>query len=188
MNKINKVLVVLVIVLSILVLALSGYIIYDKVLNKKNNNQSDILEQTKYNNWTDYILNSDIQEITINRTRAAVKENEEDISKKTTISKEKLKEIFTKLKKYNLVKKYTLGMGIADGDILSITYKKDNVDYIFEIPNGYIFVETIDDSELLNIIEDDQYTVENEELSSENGSFYVYKYDYDNSIFDSYFD
>lgn len=65
MNK-NTVLIVLVVILSLLVIGLSGYIVYDKVLNK-DSNIIDNGDNTVNNDWHSYVQYSFGDEVIISK-------------------------------------------------------------------------------------------------------------------------
>ena len=150
------------------------------------NNGDKLAEDIELPEWMEYILKQENVNANIERTRIAVNDGDEDINKSASISKENLKEILNELSTSEIIKKYSLGMGYTDGDILKITYVKNNNTYTLSIYNNII--EKSSDSELNNLIEKSIEKTANEELKNEEGSFYVYTFDVEiNKIYDKYF-
>lgn len=189
---------ILIAVLVIVLLAVVGFevIYFVKPFDKKDNNEStnnennenqEVLtqeENNNYANWMNYLLDQNITSITLERIPL------EGEKKTAPLINDNLNDIFSKLTNYQLIKRYYEGAGMADGDILTITYTKDDISYEVKITNGILWADSdsLKDDELRNILEESEYITENEELKDKDGAFYNYVFDnYDNTIFDEYF-
>ncbi len=157
--------------------------------NQNSNNNNDNQPGTTITTWYDYILSQDITSIKLKRTRVAMSADEEDINKEVTITKKDLTTILGKLNQLTLVKRYSIGMGIADGDTLTIKYNKEGSGYTLSIPNGVIFTEQLNDTKLKKLLEDNITNIKDEQYKNQNGSFCIYEFDGEYSpIYDSYFE
>ena len=187
---------ILIVVLVIVLLAVVGYevIYFVKPFDKKNNNAAPNNENQEvltpeennnnYANWMNYLLDQNITSIILERIPL---EGEKETA---PLINDNLSDIFSKLNNYQLIKRYYEGAGIADGDILTIAYTKDDISYEVKITNGILWADSdsLKDDELRNILEESEYITENEELKDKDGAFYNYVFDnYDNTIFDEYF-
>ena len=187
---------ILIVVLVIVLLAVVGYevIYFVKPFDKKNNNAAPNNENQEvltpeennnnYANWMNYLLDQNITSIILERFP------QEGERLTTQLINDDLNDIFSKLNNYQLIKHYYEGAGIADGDILTIAYTKDDISYEVKITNGILWADSdsLKDDELRNILEESEYITENEELKDKDGAFYNYVFDnYDNTIFDEYF-
>ena len=187
---------ILIVVLVIVLLAVVGYevIYFVKPFDKKNNNAAPNNENQEvltpeennnnYANWMNYLLDQNITSIILERIPL---EGEKETAPLINYN---LSDIFSKLNNYQLIKRYYEGAGIADGDILTIAYTKDDISYEVKITNGILWADSdsLKDDELRNILEESEYITENEELKDKDGAFYNYVFDnYDNTIFDEYF-
>lgn len=202
MVKNNKGLYVIIAILLVLVMALVGYIVYDKVNNKdelENKNQSidndkndskddnkDINTPVSYDNWMDYVISADINEIDVNY---CVFMKEENIWKRESvkITKDDLSKIFDEMKKSTLTKDYTGGYGGPCNESLDIKYCSENNDYTLSIMY-YSFIDPMNkenDPNVLSYLKNSNYTVENytDNMDPEK-SQHVYEYNYDNKIVD----
>ena len=203
MEKKNTGLVVLVIILSLLVLGLGGYIVYDKLLSENNeeipkdennnkivedNVENEMQQNTSFNsNWINYLLSTHILEAKISRLRSVDLGDDYDLNKTVTISMNDLKNILTDLEDNKLIKTYSNGRGGPDKDHLTIKYEYNEKIYKFEIFYGSISVTSLDE-ELKNILNDNNYEEKDLQYKDVDGSFYFYDIDnYSDSIFDSYF-
>ena len=199
MGKNNKRLYVIIAVLLVLVMVLGGYIVYDKVNNKdelENKNQSigndkndskDINTPVSYDNWMDYVISADINEIDVNY---CVFMKEENIWKRESvkITKNDLSKIFDEMKKSTLTKDYTGGYGGPCNESLDIKYRSENNDYTLSIMY-YSFIDPMNkenDPNVLSYLKNSNYTIENytDNMDPEK-SQHVYKYNYDNKIVDN---
>lgn len=199
MGKNNKRLYVIIAVLLVLVMVLGGYIVYDKVNNKdelENKNQSigndkndskDINTPVSYDNWMDYVISADINEIDVNY---CVFMKEENIWKRESvkITKNDLSKIFDEMKKSTLTKDYTGGYGGPCNESLDIKYHSENKDYTLSIMY-YSFIDPMNkenDPNVLSYLKNSNYTIENytDNMDPEK-SQHVYKYNYDNKIVDN---
>ena len=208
-NGIIALLVVLVIILAVLcVLFATGTISFknneidntkninqqiNEIDNMKNDNQNIIdnseSQSTSYSTWMNYILDQNITNIIINRSRYADNPKDE-YNAKVNITTEQLKNIFSKLMNYNLVKYYLQGSGFTYGDILTISYSVNGTNYDVKIANGQLWADSVNlkDNNLLNALENSNHTVRNEDVKDMEGAYFNYSFQgYDNSIFDEYF-
>ena len=186
---------ILVALLIMALLAIVGFevIYFVKPFDKKDNNETtnnenqEVLtpeENNNYANWMNYILDQNITSIILERIPL------EGEKKTAKLINDNLSDIFSKLTNYQLIKRYYEGAGMADGDILTITYTKDDISYEVKITNGILWADSdsLKDSELRNILEESEYTTENEELKDKDGALYNYVFDnYDSTILDEFF-
>lgn len=137
--------------------------------------------------WIAYLLEQNIEEIKITRERSSDLGDSVDLDKSTIITKNELKELLDNLKNNKLFKTWSDGMGGPIRDRLSVMYKKNNQTYEFQIYYGSLIVDKLDDEFKLEL-EKNKYEEKNTEYSNIDGAFYVYEIDnYDESIFDKYF-
>ena len=137
--------------------------------------------------WIAYLLEQNIEEIKITRERSIDLGDSVDLDKSTIITKNELKELLDNLKNNKLFKTWSEGMGGPIRDRLSVMYKKNNQTYEFQIYYGSLIVDKLDDEFKLEL-EKNKCEEKNTEYSNIDGAFYVYEIDnYDESIFDKYF-
>jgi len=171
---------IIIILVTLLVLGSGMYLIYEKT-NKK---QSD----DNLANWMTYLLEADIQEISVTKSLSTLFGAEEDYYEKVTLTKAELKVIFNELSNYNLEKVYSGGIGCAGNDLtFTISYLVDDNLYKFQIVRGGYVLENKDDLELLQLFNANNYPTRGEhEINS-----YYFKYTADesfHSIFEGYLD
>lgn len=206
-HKNNKGLYVIIAVLCILVLLLLGYIIYDKVLkndigvnnndtNKDNTNinQDDAngtVNTSSYNNWIDYIMNTDINSIKLNY---CVEDSLSDVgipTKKTVdITKNDLNRIFVEMKRGTIYKNYYGGLGGPCMKSIDIDYATNNGQYELRL----ILYRLIDpsitkDQKIISYLENANYTIKkyNEDIDL-NTEPYMFEYIYNEEIVDTIVD
>lgn len=185
-------------ILLIILIAVIAYIViyltkpFDK--NKNGNNGNTPAENTPVENqnetattkpaWMTYLQTQNITNITLERFPL------EGEKKTATLTKDDLNNIFSKLANYQLIKRYYEGAGVADGDILTIAYTKDDNSYEVKITNGILWAGDVSlkDEGLRNALEESEHTIENEELKDKDGTFYNFVFgNYDKAILDEYF-
>lgn len=183
------------VLILLLIVVLAGVVVFDvmylpKMLGKNNSGSGSEtpapVEETtvEYAPWMNYLLEQNITGITIERLPL------EGEKKTVILVNDNLRDVFTKLADYSLIKRYYEGAGVADGDTLMITYTKEEGNYEVKITNGILWADTsnLKDEELRNILEQGEHTTENEELKDKEGAFYSYVFNgYDTSILDEYF-
>ena len=195
-NGIIALLVVIIIVLlTLVVLFATGTISFkhgEANTNENNNqqtNESNDAQTNNYATWMNYILNQNIVNINIDRSRYA-EDPKDEYHGKVDLTTEQLKNIFSKLMNYNLVKYYLQGSGFTFGDILTISYSSNGTNYDVKIANGQLWADegSLKDNNLLNALENSSHTTENEDVKNMEGAFFNYRFQgYDNSILDEYF-
>ena len=183
----KKIIIALTIIFLLILITFFSF----KALNKNNKNQqkNDSQEQNETlidKKWMEYISGTNVTNITI--TRTSITDDNKQINQSKNIPKKDLSKIIEELSKYNLIKEYGVEVGFIEGEMLTITYKKNKEEYNLSLANGYIFIETIGDSNLLTTLENTVYAIEKEELKDTDLISYAFKYNYDTSIFDSYFE
>ncbi len=200
----NSNVIIVIFILIIIIVGLVVYIIYNNSQNNRNNqnnssaitdnktsanNQNGNKTSTDITSWNDYILNCDITGVKLKRVKIAMTEGEKDFEKEISLTKSDLKDILNKLNELSIVKRYSIGMGIADGDTLTIDYNSDGGNYSLSIPNGIIFTETLKDAKLKELLEDSVTATEDEQYKGQDGSFFVYEFNGEYStIYDPYFE
>lgn len=162
-------------------------------VDEKVTKEEDIQEVSQYPEWMQYILDSDIESITIykwmNETDKDYKENQNSLYT-VEITKEELEEIFDSMK--NVEYKTVLGMGGVD-DYIKIVYNSNNNHYEFSIMSlGNMFNSDTDDKlnnllrkEIIDFI--NNMTEEDKKLYGENPIPNMIT-NWDNSIIYTYFD
>lgn len=182
---------IIIVLLTIIILITTGII-------KKDNNNKDITNNNKditnndeviQNNidWTEYILSSHILEAKISRIRSKDLGDNVDINKTITIEMSGLKELLSKIKENQLTKVYSLGRGGLQRDTIEISYEKNDNKYEITIINGSIAIDT-NDTTLVEILDKQKYKEENIEYKNQEGSFYYYRIEnYNETIFDKYY-
>jgi len=200
MEKKENMLMVLVIILSIFVIFLSSYLIYDKVLNKDNNvdnntnnnitqnNDENNNLQSQYQDWMEYIINSNINSIEL----SYCKKNDNDLQVGDTINitNTDLNNIFDEMKKGTIYKHYYGAFGGPCMKTITINYTVNEKDHIIRIDDGYnmFSVSSTKDSNLLSYLENTQYTVKGNTDSDLTNAPYTFEYAYDTSIIDKIID
>ena len=191
-------LIIIIIILSVLcVLFATGTISFnlnktkDNEINENVNDKVDdnVSDENNYATWMNYILEQNITNVNIDRSRYADNPDDE-YHAKINLTTEQLKNLFTKLMNYKLVKYYLHGSGFTYGDIITISYSVNNNDYSVQIANGQLWADdvSIKDTNLLNALENSNHIVENEDVKSMEGAYYNYRFQgYDESILDEYF-
>ena len=190
-EKSNKAPVVLIIITILVVAGVTVFLIMyltGKISfgPKPNNNQGNGTTQTeqqgqavKLANWMDYLLEQEIVDIKLTRYVDA------DNTTLVSLNSDQLKEIFTKMKKYSLVKYYSDTEAVAN-DQLEVTYTLDGMAYSFKIlGENFKFDE---DSKIVELFNKSEYNVEDDGHTSRDGEDYNYILkDFDTKIYDDYF-
>ena len=184
----NKILVVLVIILSVLVLVLGGYLFYDKVLSNNDVNGSDV-NNDSYDNWMDYIMNSNINSIQLSY---CIDNNVDDeglpIRNTINITKKDLNRIFNEMKKGTITKKYYGDFAGPCTKSIDVNYISNNTAYQLLINDGYS-IGTIVDPKILSHLENTNYSIEN--IGNETDltkAPYTFEYDYNKAIINEIID
>lgn len=168
-----------IILITLLVFSLGIYVVYDKVKKQTDDNLQ---------NWMTYLLESDIQEISITKTTSIIFGDDDDYHEQVYLTKDELNNIFQKLNNYNLEKIYSGGIGFAGNDLtFSVTYLVDNQLYKFQIIRGGYILGNTKDSELLKLFNANNY-ITHKDYEEDN---YYFKYVIDDdfhSIFEKYLD
>ena len=186
-KKKSKCLIFLIVILSLLVLGLSGYILYDKVLSNKeiptneviNNVPSDnnVIEE-KLPEWVEYLLKQDIKSISYQSGRT--NDNFECESPKS-MTKEQLKKVLEKMTAAKL-KKYD--MGGAGGQCwqgITVKYGSNSLNIFM---GKYLSVDELD-SNILELLEKEDYINEKSTMPT---PWWVFEYNWDTSYIDSLFE
>jgi len=156
-------------------------------INDNNQTNEDNNDEEKESNWVDYLLSRHILDAKVSRIRSKDLGDAEDFNKTETITMDEVKEILSNFKNSKLTKTWSQGRGGPDKDHLTIAYENNDQKYEFEIYYGTIVVDKLDD-ELKNILEQNKYDEKNTEYKNMEGSFYFYSIDnYNETIFDKYF-
>ena len=190
-------LIVIIIILAVLcVLFATGTIGFksNEVTNNANNNTSNETtnnnqQNNNYATWMNYILEQNITNVNIDRSRYADNPADE-YHAKVNLTTEQLKNVFSTLMNYNLVKYYLQGSGFTYGDILTISYSVNGTNYDVKIANGQLWADSVSlkDANLLNALENSNHTVENEDVKNMEGAFFNYRFQgYNESILDEFF-
>ncbi|MBQ2872889.1 MAG: hypothetical protein IJE89_02700 [Bacilli bacterium] len=156
-------------------------------INDNNQTNEENNDEEKESNWVDYLLSRHILDAKVSRIRSKDLGDTEDFSKTETITMDEVNEILSNFKNSKLTKTWSQGRGGPDKDHLTIAYENNDQKYEFEIYYGTIVVDKLDD-ELKNILEQNKYDEKNAEYKNMEGSFYFYSIDnYNETIFDKYF-
>ena len=145
-----------------------------------NNNINDNTTQNENSElpeWADYLLSQNITEITYEDGKV---DDDEICTTPKTMTKEQLKSVLLKMTNSKL-KKYDAG-GFGGQCWNGITVRYDNQK--FEIFMGNIIVIDKNDSNVVSLLEKEQYTLENSTMPD---PLWVYKYDWDTSYIDTIF-
>ena len=193
----------IIIVLIIIVLCLTGYIVYDKVISKDNeqtneptNNTNQITENNQKETWIDYLLSTDINSIEVNYCDLSIdKSLGAERLKSTDITKEELAKILNQLKDETLIKWYLAGTGCG-GCCPSIQVKYSTTYGNFSFTYGhngfYVKQENIvgtsqlsfEDINFLKVIENSDYKVSFVDGGEEQGKLFFSIWKYDKNIFE----
>ena len=151
---------------------------------------NDVQDNNGLTDWMNYLLGQNITEITLSRyTDADGVAGEDTLSNPivVTLTTEQLENIFTQMVDYNLVKYYASGRGMSTEDELLITYTNDEGSFDFVISGGRIQFD--DNSELLELFENTEYTTQSDGETSLDGEDYNFILEnFDNAIYGEYFE
>lgn len=152
---------------------------------EKKTNDIKIDTKIEYPNWMQYVLDADIESITLSKIG--------DEEKSVTLDKDKLKEIFSGLLYENdkVIKYYSDSYGYIGGYDLLVTFTKNDMHYKFEIMNGMILCYDEesgrrDNQEFIDLISNSDLEIVNETNSDNLDDIdFVYKY-LNTKTFDKY--
>lgn len=205
-KKTNIVIIILVaiiiVILSVLcILFATNTISFNSKVNSniktKSDTSSNKTNQTETTNttvssenektWEDYLVSCHILNAKISRSRSKDLGDNIDVDKTISLTINDVNNIMKNLKNYNLTKSWSLGMGGYSRDKLVIDYEKNDSNYTFELINGIINVDKLDDT-FKEILDSDKTNEINTEYKDKETSFYYYNLDnYSDTLFDSYF-
>lgn len=205
-KKTNIVIIILVaiiiVILSVLcILFATNTISFNSKVNSniktKSDTSSNKTNQTETTNttvssenektWEDYLVSCHILDAKISRSRSKDLGDNIDVDKTISLTINDVNNIMKNLKNYNLTKSWSLGMGGYSRDKLVIDYEKNDSNYTFELINGIINVDKLDDT-FKEILDSDKTNEINTEYKDTDTSFYYYNLDnYSDTLFDSYF-
>lgn len=205
-KKTNIVIIILVaiiiVILSVLcILFATNTISFNSKVNSniktKSDTSSNKTNQTETTNttvssenektWEDYLVSCHILNAKISRSRSKNLGDNIDVDKTISLTINDVNNIMKNLKNYNLTKSWSLGMGGYSRDKLVIDYEKNDSNYTFELINGIINVDKLDDT-FKEILDSDKTNEINTEYKDTETSFYYYNLDnYSDTLFDSYF-
>ena len=205
-KKTNIVIIILVaiiiVILSVLcILFATNTISFNSKVNSniktKSDTSSNKTNQTETTNttvssenektWEDYLVSCHILDAKISRSRSKNLGDNIDVDKTISLTINDVNNIMKNLKNYNLIKSWSLGMGGYSRDKLVIDYEKNDSNYTFELINGIINVDKLDDT-FKEILDSDKTNEINTEYKDTETSFYYYNLDnYSDTLFDSYF-
>jgi len=178
----------LIILLSLIILITGVYVVYKKIETKPIDNNSEQTKEPNNNlsNWMNYLLESNIQKISISKCSSVIYGDEEDSCKKIDLTKEELEIIFSRLNNYNLKKMCLGATGFAGNDLtFSVSYLVDGIEYKFILLRGGYILTNNFDTELLSLFNSNNYP-----MTGSNGELCYFKYITDinfDSIFERYF-
>lgn len=205
-KKTNIVIIILVaiiiVILSVLcILFATNTISFNSKVNSniktKSDTSSNKTNQTETTNttvssenektWEDYLVSCHILDAKISRSRSKDLGDNIDVDKTISLTINDVNNIMKNLKNYNLTKSWSLGIGGYSRDKLVIDYEKNDSNYTFELINGTINVDKLDDT-FKEILDSDKTNEINTEYKDTETSFYYYNLDnYSDTLFDSYF-
>ena len=150
---------------------------------KSNNTQTTITNNQKddanLSDWMNYLLSKETTGIKISRYV------DSDNTKVKDLSKENLKNLFTRMKDYNVVKYYSSSKTMSNDD-LQITYTSNDAAYTFTLSGEYI--EPGEDSNLLSLFNNGNISIEDDGQTSRDSEDYHYILkNFNSSIYDEYF-
>ena len=161
----------------------------DTSSNKTNQTEttSTTVSSENEKTWEDYLVSCHILNAKISRSRSKNLGDNIDVDKTISLTINDVNNIMKNLKNYNLTKSWSLGMGGYSRDKLVIDYEKNDSNYTFELINGIINVDKLDDT-FKEILDSDKTNEINTEYKDTETSFYYYNLDnYSDTLFDSYF-
>lgn len=205
-KKTNIVIIILVAIIIVILSALcilfaTNTISFNSKVNSniktKSDTSSNKTNQTETTNttvssenektWEDYLVSCHILNAKISRSRSKDLGDNIDVDKTISLTINDVNNIMKNLKNYNLIKSWSLGMGGYSRDKLVIDYEKNDINYTFELINGIINVDKLDDT-FKEILDSDKTNEINTEYKDTETSFYYYNLDnYSDTLFDSYF-
>lgn len=205
-KKTNIVIIILVAIIIVILSALCILFATDTInfnskvnsnIKTKSDTSSNKTNQTETTNttvssenektWEDYLVSCHILNAKISRSRSKDLGDNIDVDKTISLTINDVNNIMKNLKNYNLTKSWSLGMGGYSRDKLVIDYEKNDSNYTFELINGIINVDKLDDT-FKEILDSDKTNEINTEYKDKETSFYYYNLDnYSDTLFDSYF-
>lgn len=197
-SKLNVILICIIVVIFAVLATLfaTGTISFNKNTNnesgEKDNKPSDTKENDytgDYDKWMNYLLTKNDLKVTVSRVRYADDYVTETYNKTVTLSKDQVKDLFTKLMNLKLVNRCTSGRGTADPneDSIVYSYSENGVNYEVSM-SGFDSLWTFYDkdkvdSTFLDAIEKSKDASEGTELDD-----CVYEFDgFKNTLLDEYF-
>ena len=169
--------IVIISILLLLVFALFGYIVYDKVFSKESNNKSNgsatptlTPEATRLPEWVTYLLSQNITSI---KYGYAEYDNDANfVCKEKDVTKEDLERILDKMTAFDL-KKHDAGGAGSDCNNEGFTIKYGNNKTLYIFRGRWITIDDRLDSELKALIEKD---VDIDEPVTNSDPWLVYDY------------
>lgn len=207
MNKKANIVIIILVVIIIVILSMlcilfaTNTISFNSKVNSNTKTKSDTgsnkTNQTETTNttvssenektWEDYLVSCHILNAEISRSRSKDLGDNIDVDKTISLTINDVSNIMKNLKNYNLTKSWSLGRGGYLRDKLIIEYEKNDSNYTFELINGTINVDKLDDT-FKEILDSDKTNEINTEYKDTETSFYYYNLDnYSDTLFDSYF-
>ena len=191
-NKKKNLIIGVTVCVIILIVAALVYFLFIKKDDKKETNGKENNQQEKANDdgvaykpWMNYLLEQNITNIELIEYPCPEDQTDRNIK----IDKDKLKDIFKKLSNYKMKLSYSIGIGGACGQSLSIKYLKNGVEYEFQFGPVYFSSSISDDGEdkdfdnaLSNSVD-----VKDENGKDEEGAFAIYDLDSEEELLDEFF-
>ena len=190
-SKKQNLIIVLLVIIIILLLFLIGFLFIknnkfdDNQIDDVVNNETSVSEKDNeviYPDWMQYILDSDIQSITLTRTFNINSESSSSVN--VDLTKEDLESIFVKLKECNLIKFNTTGIGVPENQLV-ISYNYDKKNYNLEFYDSWVRVDE-EDKQLMSLINKTNHT----DNTGSNPGGIMFKFDnsYNGNIYNIYFE
>lgn len=200
MEKNNKGLYIVISILGVLVVLLSGYIIYDKVLSNNNSINDNMntdkdkdekkeKDENNYTNWIDYVMGSDINSIELGYCVNDTENNNNGvpIKKNIQITKSELDKILGEVKKGTLTKNYYGGLGGPCLNGIDINYTVNSKEYKLNLLL-YRIIDPVNtnDEKILSYLESSNYSIKkySDEIDLDKEP-YIFEYTYDENIIDT---
>ena len=197
-SKLNVILICIIVVIFAVLATLfaTGTISFNKNTNNESGEKDNKPSDTKdndytgdYDKWMNYLLTKNDLKVTVNRVRYADDYVTETYNKTVELSKDQVKDLFTKLMNLKLVNRCTSGRGTADPneDSIVYSYSENGVNYEFSM-SGFDSLWTFYDNDkvdntFLDAIEKSKDASEGTELDD-----CVYEFDgFKNTLLDEYF-
>ncbi len=157
-------------ILAVLVLALGGFIIYDKVIDKKDVKEPETTNtevEEKLPEWVEYLLKQDITEITYESGIALDGNGPLTCEAAKTMTKEQLKDVLVKMSEAPITKFDLEGIGGPCWGGIKVKYGNK----VFNIYMGKLVITANNDTAVIAMLDKEDYVLNTTTNDAPNWSY-----------------